>query len=413
MSMFTNFRTNSNRSTAGITVLLLALFLVVFLPVAVWAADAEIQGEVKNSGGKAVAGVKVTILDPSGQAVFEEVANKKGKFKAKLKDPQAGFIAVLEKDGYAKTENNLQVKPDTVTKTTFTILTNPEMAGNVYNLGAEALQTANFDQALEHFAQAETLDPELWNVALGQSIAYASKNDFEQAGAAVQRAQKLGHLDKIPAIITYQAGVEIADEGLIEAGRSALAPGDRRDAAIFVYNKGVALNKIENVEGARKYFEEAALADPTLGAPHQSLAAMHFNDQDYEAAAPFLKKLLEVEPTNKAGLRMSFFAAAQAGNTSVAETMLAGWVSADQGASKEILEQAHKAFEAGQRDVAEQLVGPLVKVSPDDPHANYQMGKIHAASGRIADAKQALQKFITLAPNDPEAAAAKAMIDGM
>ncbi|MDX1632211.1 MAG: hypothetical protein R3234_10135, partial [Thermoanaerobaculia bacterium] len=75
-----------------------------------------------------------------------------------------------------------------------------------------------------------------------------------------------------------------------------------------------------------------------------------------------------------------------------------------------LLEQAADRWNAGQTAAAVALARQALAIDPGLGKAYYFVGLHHAAKEENAEAKEALRKFIELAPDDPEVATARQML---
>jgi tetratricopeptide (TPR) repeat protein len=390
-----------------------ACTLLVTLILVVVPASADVTGEIANTEGKTVAGTTVALIDASGNTVWSGAANKKGKFDSDLSVP--GIYTVrLDADGYATTETQIELKEGMNSKLKLVILNNAQMAQNVFNDGVAALQKGDLDGAKEILHRAVELDPSLPNPYQGLAIIESSQSNWEEAAAAIAKTRELAPGQPlVPALIVYQTALKTGNaEWQADALGQLVGTPDAKDAAVFIYNQGVTKVK-DDPAAALVDFEESLKLDPQLAKPYQSIAALAFNDKKYNDAVPILKKLLEIDPSNKAGLRMSFFSHATLGNMDDATGAFAGWSKADPDAGSEVLKQAEAFFGGNQFDEAMALAKPMVQGQPSNAKGHYLVGRILAAKGDNASAKKSLAEFLKLAPNDPEAAAAKAMLEAL
>ena len=74
------------------------------------------------------------------------------------------------------------------------------------------------------------------------------------------------------------------------------------------------------------------------------------------------------------------------------------------------LTQGVEMFESGDTPAALELFERAVAANPNHPRVNFRLGMAYASSGQNDKAKQHLQRFIELAPDDPEAATATEML---
>ena len=84
-------------------------------------------------------------------------------------------------------------------------------------------------------------------------------------------------------------------------------------------------------------------------------------------------------------------------------------VDPDFGAPK-LLEQAAALWNGGQADRAVALSKLALSMDPELAKAHYFIGLDHLGRGENIEARAALERFIDLAPEDPEAATAREML---
>jgi tetratricopeptide (TPR) repeat protein len=68
------------------------------------------------------------------------------------------------------------------------------------------------------------------------------------------------------------------------------------------------------------------------------------------------------------------------------------------------------AYDAGDMDRAKLRFGKLLEVDPNHATAHYYLGLIYVGEGANDEAKKHLERFVQLAPDDPEAATAGELI---
>ena len=89
---------------------------------------------------------------------------------------------------------------------------------------------------------------------------------------------------------------------------------------------------------------------------------------------------------------------------------MASYIELDRAAAADLLYQrADLDFRDNQPELARAALLKVLELDPDMARAHYTLGKVYASTD-TAKAKEHLQKFIELAPEDPEVETAKAMI---
>jgi tetratricopeptide (TPR) repeat protein len=246
----------------------------------------------------------------------------------------------------------------------------------------------------------------------------ANKGEWDQAKAALARFLELSPNGLTEIVPVAPAAYRIYRQGGDTAGMAAAlevlrAHGMAQDLAPDSYNEGVLALKEKDFEEAERLFLEALELDPKLAQGHQGLAALHFNQQHYEQALPHAAALLAIFPRSRDGQRMAFFSHFELGHKDQAIASGRAWFELTEAAQDEVLDQAELAFEGNQPEVAQRYAEIVLAIDEGAPRAHYLLGRIFAGAGDIAGAKRHLQRFIELAPEDGEAAVARAMLEGL
>jgi Flp pilus assembly protein TadD len=75
-----------------------------------------------------------------------------------------------------------------------------------------------------------------------------------------------------------------------------------------------------------------------------------------------------------------------------------------------LLRLAFEAYDANDLVRAKERFGKVLEVDPNQPQAHNYLGIICVGQGAKAEARSHLERFLQLAPNDPEANAAREML---
>ena len=221
-------------------------------------------------------------------------------------------------------------------------------------------------------------------------------------------------------------------EGLMQAAPAAYdvfrARGDARldevrgmlqqigiapDYAIKVFNEGVAATKADDKAKAMELFQEASKLNPNLKNVYQSMAALEFNDEKYDAAIPHLQKLVELDPQHAEGHKLLFFSYMNTGKEAEAAKIAPAWGALGPKAADEILEQAKIKFKADDTAGAKTLLDMILGMSPDHPDGTLTMGMLYARTGKDRRSQGNPGSLPRARPDHPEAEAARQMIAGL
>ena len=201
----------------------------------------------------------------------------------------------------------------------------------------------------------------------------------------------------------YKAGTS-PGAAPVAGGVAPAAPA--ADPAVTAYNEGAVLANAKDYAGAIAKFEAAVAAKPNLTAAWIALARTQYNQKNYPKAIVAANKVLEVDDSDTDMLQIlaqSYAATGDKANAAKVQAKLPKNAGA-------LYNDAAKLINAGNDDAAEKLLKQAVEADASFAMAHYQLGMIYVRSGKSADAKAALSKYLELEPNGSEAATAKEMM---
>jgi tetratricopeptide (TPR) repeat protein len=189
------------------------------------------------------------------------------------------------------------------------------------------------------------------------------------------------------------------------------------DQAIVAYNEGVTALKGGNVAAALPSLEKAASLNPKLPEAQVALAEAYLDQKRYGDALAAADRFLALKPNDPEGLRARYDALKGAGDNDKAREALNALAAADPKSSEAAVryfnEGAEKARTGNLEDAAIYFE-KVVKIAPADPKfakAHYVLGLTYAQDDTKKEAaKEQLNAFLQMAPNDPDAATAKEML---
>ena len=191
-----------------------------------------------------------------------------------------------------------------------------------------------------------------------------------------------------------------------------------KDKAILAYNEGVTALRNGDLAGAVPKFEQAASLNPELPEAHAVLAEVLLELKRYGDAVAAADRYLALKPGDERGLRVRYDALKAAGDTAKAKEALDALVKADAKdpeTAVRLFNEGAERTRAGQYDEAAVFFERAVQIAPDDPKfakAHYVLGISYAKDdAKKAQAKEHLQKFLQMTPDDPDAATAKQMLE--
>ncbi|MEM9554184.1 MAG: tetratricopeptide repeat protein [Acidobacteriota bacterium] len=376
--------------------------------------ETRLLAQVTSDKGEVIDKASVTVSNADGTVVAEGATDRKGELQLDFAAPSGTYAVSIEAEGWAPFDAELAFEPGTAQEVTFRLL--DEEAGRrsaaveQYNAGVEAHQAQDFASAKERFREAITIDPTLPQAHLGLADVLLQMEEYEAAIEEIETFRELAPEEEAGARMAYEiyrrAGRSDEAQALAEElGEESLT----KDVAVHAYNQGaVATQKGEWAE-ALQHFDKAVSIDPELEPAWVGIASAAYNVNQVERTLEAANQLLALDPQSESGLRFRFLAL----DTQRAPDALAAWdayyaVQSDD-ASSLLHKRADLDFRSGRNESAITALKTLLGKEPDNPRAHYLIGLIYSQSDPT-QAKTHLQRFIDLAPDDPEVGAAREIL---
>lgn len=193
--------------------------------------------------------------------------------------------------------------------------------------------------------------------------------------------------------------------GTAAAPAAAQAQG-KPDPSVAAFNEGAELaNNGKDAEAIAK-FEEAVAGKPDLTAGWQALAKIYLRTKNYPKAIEAANKALELANDETDMYAVLFDSYMKTGDKAKADE-----VKKKLPANAPMLfNDAAKAINAGKDADAEPLLKQAIVADEKFSQAYYELGMVYVRSGKNADARANLQKYLELDPNGKDAATAKEML---
>ncbi len=191
------------------------------------------------------------------------------------------------------------------------------------------------------------------------------------------------------------------------AGTSTVPASEIKvDPAVAAFNAGAELaNEGKDTEALAK-FEEAVAAKPDLAAGWQALAKMNLRTKNYPKAIEAANKALSFdadEPDMYAILYEGYRATGDSAKAAEARKKMPANAAAS-------FNDAAKAINSGKDADAEPLLKQAIAADDKFAPAYYELGMLYVRSGKNADAKTNLLKYLELDPTGKDAQTAKEML---
>jgi tetratricopeptide (TPR) repeat protein len=190
------------------------------------------------------------------------------------------------------------------------------------------------------------------------------------------------------------------------AAAAAPAAEGKPDPAVVAYNAGAQAFNDAKYADAQARFQEAVTAKPDLTAGWQALARTAIMTKDYPKAIEAANKALAVDADDPEMYQVLYAAYTATGDTAKAaeakKKMPANAVS--------LFNDAAKLINSGKDADAEPLLKQAITADDKFAPAYYELGMLQVRSGKNADAKVNLQKYIELDPSGKDVSTAKEML---
>jgi tetratricopeptide (TPR) repeat protein len=196
------------------------------------------------------------------------------------------------------------------------------------------------------------------------------------------------------------------DVALYSAEAARAATSVKIDPAITAFNEGADLANQGKVDEAIAKIESAVAAKPDLTVAYSALARLYLRNKNYAKAIANANKVIAIDADDldmNAVLAESY--AATGDKAKAAEFKKKMPVNPG-----ELYNQAADLINGGKDGQAEPLLKQAVAADEKFAAAYYELGMIYARSGKNAEAKANLEKYLVLEPNGKESATAKEML---
>lgn len=399
--------------------------------------EGRLQGTVVDEKtNQPIAGVKVTVTSPEFK--FEQVrtTDAKGKFSMMFVDSTATYKARFEKTGYAILEQNVELLLGGVKSTTFSLPPAPQNQGATggtaepgqpqeltgtnkailaYNEGVNAMNAKDLKTALAKFEEARTLDPALAAVADGFIAVGGNgleQKDYPTALTAVDRYLEVKPGDAAGLRLRYDVLKASGDTAKASAALDLLGKTDPgRDTAVRYFNLAAEAVRNGKTDDAVPLLQKALEIDPTLEQGYSALAGIYLPKKNYKEALALGDKLQAQKPDSVEAMTIRYQAYQGMGDKAKAKEVKAAMDTTTASQTPEsAFNQGVTLYNANNVQEAVKAFDRALAGKPDYAKAHYMLALSYVSLNDMAKAKGHLQEFLRLAPNDPDAGAAKEML---
>jgi tetratricopeptide (TPR) repeat protein len=389
-------------------------------------AEARLSGKVTDPNGKPLASVKATLKSEASGKTMTRTTDRKGRFAFLVIDAtHPPYSLTLEKEGYEKLSGPIQLKVGGTARKEFTMppaqAAEPEApeavkgdsaAVKLFNEGATLYNSGDVDGAIAKFEAAVETKPDLTQALSLLSGLYADRGDYEKSLDYANRILQVEPQNSQALLGRYDALVALGRNDEAEkALDAAIAVAPPAEVAKRVYNRGARAQRAGDRDGAIAQFARAVELDPTMAPALSALAGMYLTQKDYEKAVSTAEQLLQIKPGDAEALTIQYEAYKGLGDKAKADATYAQLQQSAGGDPEALYRKGVALFNNSNFDGAIEALKQAIAVKPDLAGAHYTLGLALLNQGDNAGAKAELQRFLELAPKDPNAGSAKQMLD--
>jgi tetratricopeptide (TPR) repeat protein len=415
--------------TRNLRALSLALLAALALAASAHAVgEGRIIGTVTDDKGVPLPGVKILFTRPGTDYKQEKTSDAKGKFTILVLDATQEYTIHLEKEGYQAYEEVLKPKAQDTLRISYQLastapaapaasaeelkqLEGKDQAVTAFNDGVTTLQTGDLSAAAVKFEEATKLDPALAPAFGALAEVDAELGKHAEALAAADRYLELEPGNVRGLKVRFDAIKGLGDKEKLGPALDALIAADKsRDTAVRIFNLGAESSRGNDRDAAIAYLKKAIEVDPTLEQGYTALGQVYIVKKSYKEAAAAVEPLLARDPQNLEALTIRYEALKAAGDKAGAKAAEDAMKTAQISQSPEALfKQGVAQYNSNNLASAIETLERAVAADPKHAKAHYMLGLAYTNTDP-AKAKQHLQAFLELAPNDPDAASAKEML---
>jgi len=386
----------------------------------------RLVGRVVDPDRNPIAGVTVVTTAPSVPDFREaDTTDKKGVFKVDFEEIDVVYRFRFEKAGYQTfdaeltwtkdgTERHDFIMTPGASPTTGTVVatstSNPAVAA--YNRGVAAFEGRDYTTAAQLFGEAVDHDPEFRQAWGAMSVVYLELGKNQEAVEASERAMALGSTDVMVLQSRWEAYRNLGDEAkAAQAQEDLIRTGAAAEEAKKVYNEGVKLLKDGDEEGAYAKFQDAVEFDPNLRAAQLAVATTALKVEHHAEAEAAAQAILNENPQDEEAIRIRYNAALGLDDDAIMIDALMDLAIVEPTLARDGLWRLSlESYDGGDMVEAGKRFRKVLEVDPNYPWANYLLGLVLMGEGTNEEAITYLNRFIELAPNDPEAPSAKELV---
>ena len=386
----------------------------------------RLVGRVLDPDGNPISGVAVDVTCPQDQSFHEmETTDKKGVFKVDFEELNVTYKYKFQKAGYQNLMVDQNWSLEGTKRLDFTMTPGQSPTGtagpptstsspaiDAFNSGVKAFENKDYKKAEALFEEALGHDPEFRQAWGALSVVHLEQGHYQDAVETAEKAIALGSTNDMVLRSRWEAYRNLGDEAKAEQARKDLEQTGRlTEEAKRIYNEGVKLGKAGDQEGAFALFQEAIETDRNLEVALLAVATTGVKIGKYAEAVAAANTILEEDPQNTDAIRIRYHAALSLGDDDVLiDSLVDLAVVEPEIARAGLWKLALDSYDGGDSVQAALRFRKVLEVDPNYPWANYLLGLVLMGEGDNQEAISYLERFIELAPEDPEAPSAQDLV---
>ena len=185
-----------------------------------------------------------------------------------------------------------------------------------------------------------------------------------------------------------------------------------REKAIPVFNEGVTALETGDKAAALENFRQASEIDPDFAEAAAATAAIAMELEDFAAAADAAENLVRLHPDDVDAMGTAYFAELML--IDIERLIPSARRLADANpevVSNQMVQHATVLFDNNEFAGSRSLLEIVIEKAPEDTAAYLQLGLVCNMAGDPACAKDALKGYLEIAPDGPDAATARSLLE--
>jgi tetratricopeptide (TPR) repeat protein len=236
----------------------------------------------------------------------------------------------------------------------------------------------------------------------------SSKPNFFLALVLLSSSISAGAYDPPPTPPANQQ----SETGEDESSLAEQEVDEARVKAIPIFNEGVAALESNDLATALERFQQASAVDSDFAEAFNAAAAVAMEIDDFRAAADAAENLVRLQPENVDAIGTAYFAELMLADIDRLIPSARRLADANPAVvSNEMLQHARVLFDDNLLEGSRSLLSIIIEREPELAPAYFQLGLTCNMMGETECARQALQKFLELAPDDEDAATARSLLE--